>query len=111
MIAVWHNEKFTDYGFGGGTLKGVTIHQVAQVATEDLDEAYRLTNNIDDSWIKNPEVTPIGIQGKGARSTSVGDVLFLNDKGYVVESIGFREVSPEELCQVTFFVPERTAAQ
>jgi len=111
MIAVWHNDKFTDYGFGKGTLKGVTIHQVAQVATDELEEAYRLTNNIDTCWIENPEVTPIGITGEAARSTSVGDVLFLNDKGYVVESFGFREIPREELTQVTFFIPERTAAQ
>lgn len=45
---------------------------VAEVVTEEgLEDVFRVTNHIDDSWWKNPEVKV----HKKVRSTSVGDVV------------------------------------
>lgn len=96
MITVYHNSKFLDYTFDqtNSTLKTGVFELVATVDTESLDEAYQLTNNIDNSWITNPGVDPLYAQDK--RSTSVGDLL-RDGQGdyYVVESAGFRKLNFE----------------
>lgn len=62
---------------------------VAEVATDDLDLAYQLTNSIDCSWWENPGVVQ-HFEGEGCRSTSVGDVLEKSDGAlYVVCTFGF----------------------
>jgi len=45
---------------------------VAVVEAQSVDDVFRITNHIDDSWTKNPEV--IRYVGQ-PRSTSVGDVV------------------------------------
>lgn len=60
---------------------------VAEVNTVDLDTAYRLTNNIDDVWTKNPGVKVY--VGESDRSTSVGDLLVKDNITYIVAAIGF----------------------
>lgn len=71
---------------------------VAEVATDDLDEAYRLTNTIDKYWCDNDGVTVLSFMHKdrkghcGNRSTSVGDVMVHNGKVFAVASFGFEQV-------------------
>lgn len=62
----------------------------------DLNEAYRLTQNLDEDWFdsQNPKVrfnAPIGFDPRmdGVRSTSVGDVMEMDGTFYVVASVGF----------------------
>lgn len=96
MITVYHNSKFLDYTFDqtNSTLEMGVFGQVATVDTESLEEAYRLTNNIDASWIHNPNVDPTYNQDQ--RSTSVGDLLRDSQADYyVVESDGFRKLNNE----------------
>lgn len=68
-------------------------HLVAQVATNSLDEAFRLTNTLESAWWENAEVAFFGSAQyglKGARSTSIGDVFeCANKERYVVSRIGF----------------------
>lgn len=62
--------------------------QVAIVETTSLDEAFRITNHIDEDWRKNPEV--LETIGDKFRSTSVGDVVVdENDNGFECVSIGW----------------------
>lgn len=69
------------------------LHQgptaVALVNTDCLEEAFRLTNNIDGNscWLQNPEV--IMLVDGGACSTSVGDVMIHNNRYYNVSPQGF----------------------
>ena len=113
MIRVHHNSNFlkylldsfsipTDYRRLGHT----TLTYVASVDTDDLDEAYRLTNHIETRWTKNPGVHTGIPETDAVRSTSVGDVLDTGSKKYVVESEGFREMTLEEDCGVTWHLPE-----
>jgi hypothetical protein len=56
------------------TIKREGYTQVATVTAESLDEAYRLTNSIDEPWQHNPSVTPAR-PDTPERSTSIGDVI------------------------------------
>ena len=56
----------------------------------DLNDAYRLTQNIDEAWAQNPDVRFFSPDGEDeARSTSVGDVMEMDGVFYVVASVGF----------------------
>jgi hypothetical protein len=90
MIEVYHATKPT---FGlplhapdeGPWPKGYEL--VAKVDTHDLDEAFGLTQHIEDEWWKNKKVELV----KKSRSTSVGDVLKQEGRLYTVEFLGFSE--------------------
>jgi len=101
MIKVYHfrttaKNEFTDrlafqiQGFlkepriAGAVFREPELHRehaeyvhVADVATDDYDEAWHLTNHIDEPWTLNPGVTPV--RGVRHRSSSVGDILVLVD--------------------------------
>ena len=97
MIRVYHNDMFLAYILNP-SLKKNTVHLVAEVDTDDLDEAFRLTNNITHLWVINKGVR--AVESVQHRSTSVGDLLEWNDKIYVVESFGFRELTSEEVSEI-----------
>jgi len=102
MITVWHNDRFLDYMLKGDeALKSTVVHKVACVATNNLDTAYQLTNHIEQSWTKNPFVQVLNVSG-AVRSTSAGDIMIHNDKCYVVDVCGFRELSRAEQAELTF---------
>ena len=66
-------------------------HHVATVYTDDFEIAFERTNTVNSSWWKNEGVQFHGSSDHGmagARSTSIGDVLELNGKRFVVASIG-----------------------
>ena len=64
---------------------------VANVDTNDRDEAYYLTNHTEYDWTLNYQASVIGT-GERQRSTSIGDILENNGTYYVVASVGFKEV-------------------
>lgn len=70
----------------------------ATVDSDDKDVAYRLTNTIDRYWPENKGVkaeAPNPTIG-GWRSTSVGDVMEMEDgRRFVVAGIGFKELVDE----------------
>ena len=90
MIYVFHNPKTN---FFKGILEDVfsiTIDElVASVSTNDLEEAFKLTNSIDRAWYDNPDV----IVERPSRSTSVGDFMVTDDgKWYMVDGVGFLRI-------------------
>ena len=64
---------------------------VAEVDTEDLETAYKLTNTIDCYWWENEGVTPLVTN---TRSSSMGDVFILNGRAYGVDIFGFKDLGP-----------------
>lgn len=68
--------------------------KVAEIRTDDLEQAYKLSNSIDYYWGENAEVTLLNEKNK---SSSVGDIFVQDNKGYVVATMGFNELSQEEL--------------
>ena len=66
---------------------------VATVDTEDLDQAYAETQNLNQEWWKNESVM-FSIPNR--RSTSVNDILVVNydhSKAYKVDFAGFEKIS------------------
>jgi len=58
---------------------------------EMLASAFERTNHIDQAWWHNEGVVFHGA-GKGARSTSVGDIVQIGNKAFRVESLGWSPV-------------------
>ena len=70
---------------------GIRFQLVADVETDDLNLAFRLTNDVGWNWWLNPEVSAYV---KPCRSTSVGDVIVLpNGEAYVVLACGFGRIA------------------
>jgi len=57
---------------------------------EKLEEAFMLTNSIDNAWWDNKEVTAM-FPEKTCRSTSVGDMMLVGNMKYKYESTGWVE--------------------
>jgi len=55
-----------------------------------LEEVYMLTNSIDRHWSENSEVTIT--DSPKLRSTSVGDILCIKDRHYLVAALGFERL-------------------
>lgn len=101
MIQVFHNANFlseeTYISFFKDEFVSVSEEQlslVAEVDTEDLQTAFRLTNTVETEWWTQAGVTYL-FTGDACRSTSVGDVLELNGTYYAVAPLGFKEVQLE----------------
>jgi len=97
MVSVFHNQKFLDFALlfddeiAKEKAKHLTCQElllVAEVETDSLNEAYQLTNHIDKVWYENHGVKTF----LKSRSTSVGDILRLNGKQYLVATCGFIEI-------------------
>ena len=65
--------------------------KVADVTARDLDEVWGITQNVNDSWTRNPNV--IWSKSHMLRSTSVGDVFVQNDKAWLVAQKGFKAIA------------------
>ena len=70
---------------------------------ENLEFAYRWTQNLQDSWSKNMEhdghervTCLVDLTGRlGLRSTSMGDTVSIGDIMYVVAGVGFTHTNGE----------------
>ena len=74
MITIYHATEFMN--------NEKPYKKVASVKTVSLQQAFRLTNNIDESWVDNLDVKlecelPKGKDG--FRSTSSGDVMIIDE--------------------------------
>jgi hypothetical protein len=103
MIKVYHNSQVVQFMVEPTleSLKKGYFEYVAEVETEDLDQAYTDTNNIDKAWSTNTNVKAVRREN---RSTSVGDLLEKESKFFLVLDEGFRELSREEECTITFYL-------
>ena len=80
MVQIYHNSKFLDYWGPNPKLNFSDCVLVGEIPTDDLNVAWRESQNIDEVWnVENP-----------CRSSSVGDVFVLSGVKYVVESVGFK---------------------
>lgn len=93
MIHVYHRVSRSSEGRFYSDAPAFYAH-VAQVETDDLDDAFTLTNHIDRSWFDNATVTPLVPR---ARSTSVGDLFYDGERLWRVAPVGFVEINCSEL--------------
>ena len=84
MIKVYHNPNFINKN----PQDFMKAELVAEVMDDDLEVAYMLTNHIDESWWKHPNVKCI----KESRSTSVGDFMVKDGEWYIVAPVGFDKI-------------------
>lgn len=66
---IWHRDTFRSI-----ETFPVGFTHVANVNCEHVEAVFQSTNNIESSWLENPEVENV-FNLTGARSTSVGDVI------------------------------------
>ena len=64
--------------------------KVAEIAATSLEFVWDITQNIDNSWTKNPQV--IWSKSHDLRSTSVGDVIVSNGNAWLVTWQGFTKI-------------------
>lgn len=87
VLCVWNGTDPTLY------YKHVATVDIADPPDADmernLDVAYEMTNSIHGPWWNNHIVTKHG-DAPGYRSTSIGDVLKVDEARYVVASMGFQ---------------------
>jgi hypothetical protein len=109
---VWHNKNFLDfekYKYKEVDTVYLPENDFGVVAfvnnVPSLDDAFELTNNIDQPWVYNEGVVPFSSAAK-YRSTSVGDVIrnFDTDEWFIVMPMGFKKFkfleSKEQACEI-----------
>lgn len=64
---------------------------VAELASDDLDDIFRLTNHIDCAWYENEGV----ITHKQSRSTSVGDIVQTSSGFFRCMPIGWEKFNEQ----------------
>lgn len=96
MALVFHAIDFKPFG-SKETHVNLTEYKVVgvvRVGDDDhnvvLNAAYELTNHIDRNWTENEDVVELGRGNK--RSTSVGDLIWIDADMYRVASFGFDKV-------------------
>jgi len=92
---IYHNEHFLEHSYTmlpGERSPRYKLNLVAKVDAINLDDAYRATNHIRESWWRNPEM----IWWRPSRSTSVGDVIYnmYTESYHKVDSFGFKRLEP-----------------
>lgn len=85
-IAVFH----TDAEGNSEVVAYVSVNKNLST-TKKLEEAFMKTNSISIAWWKNEEVTTT-FAGNSCRSTSVGDVVVVDEKKYKCEPVGWKEL-------------------
>ena len=93
---VWHKRVERFFESKTGVVDLTDYDLVCKVVAEKLDQVYRLCNigrTLEDPWFENDEVTLV-LNLEGARSLSVGDLVFEGGTGILweVASIGWNEV-------------------
>ena len=90
-FTVYHAIEPT-FGFGDTPKFPEEYAKVAVIEADSLKDTFRITNHIEDSWEKNPEVREVCKSSN--RSTSVGDVMVDGDgKVFRCEMSGWSEVT------------------
>lgn len=95
MIKVYHQNNYKEgmKFYSKQTLDKVAMSLyslVATVNTNDLDEAFELTNHLDKNWSENDKVDAVS---SSVRSTMVGDLMEIDEEFYIVLALGFKKLS------------------
>jgi len=78
------------FGFGKKPEFPSEYELVATVESAGIEDVFRITNHIDHDWTKNPEV--IELFHNRPRSTSVGDVVVVDEKAHYCDMVGWKEI-------------------
>lgn len=91
MITIYQTNKLDSYYFSDEdhSIFPNDFSKVADIDTDDLDEAYSLSQNVTASWACNNEVKS---DLKQCRSTSMGDILEKAGEYFIVDMFGFKKI-------------------
>jgi hypothetical protein len=93
MVRVYFNPDYTlDFPLIGDEVKIEHLQHVADVAVNDLREAFELCQNADQPWTARSEVTPDAAVAEGTRSVAPGDVFELEGEWYLVGPADFQRI-------------------
>ncbi len=70
--------------------------RVADICTDDLEEAYTLTQNYSESWTLDSRAKRLSGKREYTRSTTTGDVFVRDGRFYCVSSFGFTEFNKDK---------------
>ena len=86
---------YNDFSYMTMEKDAVAVAEVKVDATlttsEKLEQAFMLTNSIDDAWWNNKEITKL-FEGSYARSTMNGDMVIVGDEKFKVEPMGWKKM-------------------
>jgi len=85
-VAVFH----TDEEGNSDIVAYVSVNKNLSTSKK-LEEAFMKTNTISSAWWRNEEVTTT-FAGNSCRSTSVGDVVVVDEKKYKCEPVGWKKL-------------------
>lgn len=93
-INVYHDK------FGDEAMNHVAVVDVKEfdVIEDALENAYRLTQNLNHAWAENQDVHAVG---GVARSTSVNDFMEVDGDWFRVAGSGFEIVEPDEVIRTS----------
>ena len=93
-MATLNDEKVSvihDNGPAGPNVVAFIDMPKSLTTTEKLEEAFKLTNSIDDAWWNNKRITKM-FDGKGCRSTMVGDTVLIGKEKFKCEPNGWSKI-------------------
>ena len=85
-VAVFH----TDEEGNSDIVAYVSVNKNLSTSKK-LEEAFMKTNTISSAWWRNEEITTT-FAGNSCRSTSVGDVVVVDEKKYKCEPVGWKQL-------------------
>ena len=94
LMATLNDEKVSvihDHGPAGPNVVAFFAMPKSLSTSEKLEEAFMLTNSIEDAWYNNKRVTKM-FSGDGCRSTMVGDMVLIGKEKFKVEPMGWSKV-------------------
>ena len=94
LMATLNDEKVSvihDNGPAGPNVVAFIDMPKSLTTTEKLEEAFKLTNSIDDAWWNNKGITKM-FDGKGCRSTMVGDTVLIGKEKFKCEPNGWSKI-------------------
>ena len=94
LMATLNDEKVSvihDNGPAGPNVVAFIDMPKSLSTSEKLEEAFMLTNSIDDAWYKGKEITKMFV-GAGCRSTMGGDMILIGKEKFKVEPMGWSKV-------------------
>ena len=94
LMATLNDEKVSvihDNGPAGPNVVAFIDMPKSLSTSEKLEEAFMLTNSIEDAWYNNKRVTKM-FSGDGCRSTMVGDMVLIGKEKFKVEPMGWSKM-------------------
>ena len=94
LMATLNDEKVSvihDNGPAGPNVVAFIDMPKSLSTSEKLEEAFMLTNSIDDAWYNNKRITKM-FSGDGCRSTMVGDMVLIGKEKFKVEPMGWSKM-------------------